>query len=276
MTGFLKRVVTALSLVAVFLGTLWFEQLKLGFVALITALATVGIIEYFGLLKKHGFASTPALPVILGALIVLTGFHASIVEVNAATAGAAVIVVFTLIVGSKATINTLLGGVIGLVYISWAAAHVSLMFSELNSGPGLVTAMAVAVALTDVGAYFVGKSIGAHKLAPVVSPNKTWEGAIGGFVVAGIGMGVLWQLAKWLEWHRYPDWTLLEYVVVGAALSVASQIGDLAQSALKRDAGVKDSGNIFPGHGGVLDRCDGFLFAAPVLYYLAVLMDQHL
>ena len=92
--------------------------------------------------------------------------------------------------------------------------------------------------------------------------------AVCGFVVAGIGMAVVWQLKQSLDWTTYPDWTLGKYVAIGALLSIASQVGDLTQSALKRDAGVKDSGNIFPGHGGVLDRCDGFLFAAPVFYYL--------
>jgi phosphatidate cytidylyltransferase len=83
-------------------------------------------------------------------------------------------------------------------------------------------------------------------------------------------MFVIYLLRHRYGWHALPDWSIYRYLVAGLALSAASQIGDFAESALKRDAGVKDSGGIFPGHGGVLDRCDGFLYAAPFLYYIAL------
>ena len=83
-----------------------------------------------------------------------------------------------------------------------------------------------------------------HKLAPIVSPNKTWEGSIGGFVFTGIGMAVLWKLRESQEWYSYPDWSVLKYFLTGAVLSIASQVGDLTESAMKRDADVKDSGSI--------------------------------
>ena len=137
-----------------------------------------------------------------------------------------------------------------------------------GEGPGIVTALFVSVILTDTAAYFGGRALGRHKLAPVVSPNKTWEGAVSGFVFAVLGMCVLYVLRDRYSWTALPEWSLFKYAIAGALLSVASQVGDLVESSLKRDAGVKDSGVFFPGHGGVLDRCDGFLFAAPVLYYI--------
>jgi phosphatidate cytidylyltransferase len=88
-----------------------------------------------------------------------------------------------------------------------------------------------------------------------------------------VGVVFIHYLRQRYQWPALPAWTFWQYAVAGALLSVTSQIGDIAESLLKRDAGVKDSGAFFPGHGGVLDRCDGFLFAAPALYYMAVLIS---
>ncbi|UWG98518.1 phosphatidate cytidylyltransferase [Dehalobacter sp. DCM] len=113
--------------------------------------------------------------------------------------------------------------------------------------------------LTDTGAFFVGITLGKHKLVPKVSPNKSVEGAIG-----GLAMALISGLAFWL----ITDIGSLPGILVLSLLtSMVSQIGDLFESALKRTAGVKDSGKLIPGHGGILDRFDSFLFALPLVYY---------
>ena len=117
------------------------------------------------------------------------------------------------------------------------------------------------VVATDVGAYFVGRAIGGPKLAPKISPGKTWSGAIGGLVTAEVALLIL--EVSVLDYT--PDFTM---VGIGALLSVASQLGDLGESALKRRAGAKDSGALIPGHGGLLDRFDGILGAALALFIL--------
>src|ERR1043166_5882991 len=121
---------------------------------------------------------------------------------------------------------------------------------------------------SDIGAYFVGRAIGKHKLIPAVSPGKTVEGAIGGLVASVI---VAWLIGdrmlrpaaqlgfKWAPWGL---------ILFGVAVSAAAQIGDLAESLLKREAGVKDSSRILPGHGGILDRLDSLFFVLPVSYLL--------
>lgn len=117
---------------------------------------------------------------------------------------------------------------------------------------------------TDTAAYFVGKAVGSRKLAPNVSPNKTWEGAIGGFcgaVACGVGLEAALGL----------DADMLTVALMSAALGVSGQIGDLYESKLKRIAGVKDSGRLFPGHGGVLDRMDSLMWNVVVLYHLVAL-----
>ncbi len=111
----------------------------------------------------------------------------------------------------------------------------------------------------DVAAYFVGSRFGRHKLAPHISPGKSWEGTVAGLLVAGVlgaGLGSVLGLSAVVG------------AVFGVVISIASQIGDLFESALKRAAGVKDSGSVLPGHGGVLDRFDGLFFAAPLGYVL--------
>jgi phosphatidate cytidylyltransferase len=132
----------------------------------------------------------------------------------------------------------------------------------------------------DTAAYYVGRAIGKNKLAPVVSPNKSWEGAIAS-VVASVAVAFLVfhfheQLDSWFSPHKTFFTKLLEVNVsaahvigLGVVTNIAAQFGDLFESALKRGAGVKDSGTLLPGHGGILDRIDALLFAIPVVWYYA-------
>lgn len=113
----------------------------------------------------------------------------------------------------------------------------------------------------DSGAYLVGKAIGRHKLLPAVSPGKTWEGLVGGIALA---LGAAYGLAiAWPQVLPASEWMMMALVT-----SLSATLGDLFESAIKRAAGVKDSGRLMPGHGGALDRFDGFLFAAPAAYLL--------
>jgi phosphatidate cytidylyltransferase len=130
-------------------------------------------------------------------------------------------------------------------------------------GPGwLFVTLAIAF-LSDTGAYAFGRLWGKHKLYPAVSPGKTWEGSLGGLVganVATLGFGSAFLLPELAVGHA---------VVLGVLGSLAGQVGDLFESMLKRSHGVKDSGNLLPGHGGMLDRVDALLFVGPVVYYFA-------
>ncbi|HEX8249884.1 MAG TPA: phosphatidate cytidylyltransferase [Pyrinomonadaceae bacterium] len=114
----------------------------------------------------------------------------------------------------------------------------------------------------DAGAYFAGKNLGKRKLIPKVSPNKTWEGAVGGLILSV----VFAALASYLF---FPELPYKHSIPLAMAITVIGVLGDLAESAMKRGAGVKDAASILPGHGGLLDRLDSLLFGAPVLYYFA-------
>ncbi|MER2233940.1 MAG: phosphatidate cytidylyltransferase, partial [Leuconostoc mesenteroides] len=120
--------------------------------------------------------------------------------------------------------------------------------------------------ITDSGAYMVGRAIGKNKLAPKISPNKTWEGSIGGSMVAIIVIPALFTIFHWL-----PDYNFIELLAFTAILSIAGQLGDLIESGFKRHYGVKDSGNILPGHGGILDRFDSMLIVMPMMAVLGIL-----
>jgi len=123
--------------------------------------------------------------------------------------------------------------------------------------------------LGDAAAYYVGSALGRHKMAPTVSPNKSWEGAAAGFVTA-VATAAVWGRLRLGE----VSWQLL---LLGAACGVAAQLGDLVESMLKRSSGIKDSGRLLPGHGGMWDRIDAVLFALPVLLAIALLWGpQHL
>ena len=152
--------------------------------------------------------------------------------------------------------------ILGFIYCGWFPLH--LMFlRELSSdrfhdGLGFVVMMFTAILLTDIGCYYAGRHLGKHKLAPVVSPNKTIEGSIGGMISAVIGAVIVSYFIEY-EWSYA--------VIIGLICTVFAQIGDLCESLIKRDAGVKDSGDTLPGHGGFLDRTDSFIFTIPVMYY---------
>jgi phosphatidate cytidylyltransferase len=150
---------------------------------------------------------------------------------------------------------------------------------EASNGPSLVAFLFCVVWAGDIAALYAGRAWGRHKLAPRLSPNKSWEGALGSvagslLVTAGL-LGLAHLLAAQWDSARlsYPE-DLWYWLVLAAAVNIAAQVGDLAESALKRSAGVKDSGTLLPGHGGVLDRIDALLLAAPVLWYAQVIHQR--
>lgn len=141
--------------------------------------------------------------------------------------------------------------------IPYFAAPIAAAHQLQAADPWLVCLLFAIVWVGDTGAYYVGRRFGRHKMAPMVSPNKTWEGAAAGFVASLIAAGI---------WSYYRlDRIDPGLLGVAALTAMAAQVGDLMESLIKRGAGVKDSGHVLPGHGGVLDRMDALLFAAPVM-----------
>jgi phosphatidate cytidylyltransferase len=147
---------------------------------------------------------------------------------------------------------------LGTLYIGFG--FYAMGYVRLGETAGLYTTLAAFAAIwgSDAGAYFVGRALGKHKLWPAISPNKTVEGSIGGVVTALVIALIFW----WISPDVMPLWRIL---CIGLASAVVGQMGDLIQSAYKRVRGVKDSGNLIPGHGGALDRTDSWLMVFPFL-----------
>ncbi|MGY3090702.1 phosphatidate cytidylyltransferase [Hymenobacter sp. UYAg731] len=155
---------------------------------------------------------------------------------------------------------------LGLLYVSLPMAMLNALPFVRNNGflPRRVFALLFLIWASDIGAYAVGRAIGKHKLAPKISPGKTWEGWAGGFLLT--------LVVGWAIGYMLPDMPLLHRLVAAGVVAVFAPLGDLAESMLKRSVGVKDSGSIMPGHGGLLDRFDAFLLVLPVLALLQLLV----
>lgn len=151
----------------------------------------------------------------------------------------------------------------GLIYLGFLGSYlISLRF--LPGGLWWFMLAIPAISMGDAGAFFIGRKFGKHKLAPNVSPSKTIEGYFGGVlftVLGGALLGFLWNL-------RFAEITLLRGVVLGVILGILAPLGDLGESMLKRQFGIKDTGRIFPGHGGIMDRMDSWLWGAVISYYV--------
>ncbi|HET9838859.1 MAG TPA: phosphatidate cytidylyltransferase [Candidatus Angelobacter sp.] len=174
-------------------------------------------------------------------------------------------------------LGSVAASILGIVYIGVSLSLLIPLRAD-DTRSVLVIFILFSVWAGDIAAYYVGRSLGRHKLAPVVSPNKSWEGAIAS-VLASVGIAVLVLHFRHVldEWFSYPGmfredtfppvWplSLAHALVLGVLTNVAAQFGDLFESALKRGANVKDSGTLLPGHGGMLDRIDALLFAIPIV-----------
>jgi len=151
---------------------------------------------------------------------------------------------------------------LGIVWIGLPLAHAVLLRELPSHGAALLIDVLVGTFVTDTAAYATGRMFGSHPIAPAISPNKTIEGLIGGFVIGTMGF---WFAGLYQNWLSGTD-----ALIIGAAVAAAAPVGDLFESLLKRDLGTKDTGTLFGPHGGILDRLDAVLFTVVVGYYLSV------
>jgi phosphatidate cytidylyltransferase len=281
----MKRILTATVLILavfalIFFGQLWmitlfsaivaelaaYEYLKLAAVGAEAHGATLRIpVWWMALGTALAFVVTlPNVPVesqlpVLSALTLIlfawNGFRAPLVQVLPDTAQ----------------------GLFGLIYIAYPLTLVPLLWKQ-EDGPALVLFLMVCVWTGDIAALYIGRAFGKRKLAPRLSPGKTWVGSIASIVGSMLAAGIVIAIADTLTARgntllhiSEPIWQSL---LLAAILNIAAQLGDLLESAIKRGAGVKDSGTMLPGHGGILDRIDALLLAAPVLWFALLLKDH--
>ncbi len=256
---FLQRVISSLGIVLVlgagmFLGGwVW--------LGLITLVAVGAIKEYADMLADKGYKLP--LPLLMGLtflMIALQSYNIGIIsELGLLIAFISMIV---WLVTTQDVFANFAFGFVGYMMIAWTLSFL-LCLESMGEGWRLTLLAFLIVWATDAGAYCVGMLFGRHKMAPVISPKKSWEGAVGGVLCCLLVVIVYNELVLDYTWR----------FVLAAALicSVFGQIGDLLESWLKRWAGVKDSGSLIPGHGGLMDRFDSMMLVAPLLYYLLII-----
>jgi len=250
----MKRVVTALFLVPIAVYSALFAPWWILF-AVITIVALLSFHEYAAITESFA-----PLGFVAGILILAAPQHETSLLILLSTLAA---MCLTLAAADPAKGFTRAAAlVVGIVYIfgSWKTG---ILLHDINPN-WLMFGLGVNW-IGDTGAYYVGRTFGRHKLAPSVSPGKSWEGAAAS-VVTGVAAGMIYLPLT------IKGTSLLAAGLLALAANVAGQVGDLAESAIKRGAGVKDSGHLLPGHGGVLDRVDSTMFALPVLYSLLTLL----
>lgn len=268
MSELTKRALTGAAYVAVTIGS-----------ALAGPWTTLLVFLPVGLVAAHElhrlqWAGTPAPSPIV--LLVLTGMAQATIAASAFVPQVTLLVVvavLTFLAIAGLTLVLLRGGraplqEAGLVILTLAyiALPFGLITHLLVPVPAIFIGFMVMLWTNDTGAYLVGRAMGRTKLLPSVSPKKTVEGLIGGILLT--------VLAAWClhHWQPLPVLSLVQWCTCAVAVAITATIGDLLESAFKRAAGVKDSGNVLPGHGGILDRFDGFLLAAPAMLLTVLLL----
>lgn len=270
------RVLTGLAIVAPAFYLLGWSP-KWLFMAVQIAVAEFGLYEYIGISRKSGVAVFAAVLYAAGAALCLLQWAALRDSEGVELIAFVILLLLVPVIAlwEAPDLKTYLGRTTSSLFgIFYAAFCLSFLFplrfarvgAGLANGRALVYFLFVVICAGDIFAYFTGRSWGRHYLFPRVSPKKTVEGAVGG-LVASVFFGWLFARFFWRPAHTA--------AILGLAVcvAVAGQFGDLVESALKRGAGMKDSGAVLPGHGGVLDRVDSLLFGAPVLWLALVLRN---
>ncbi|OGW84786.1 MAG: hypothetical protein A3C35_03480 [Omnitrophica bacterium RIFCSPHIGHO2_02_FULL_46_11] len=223
----------------------------------------IGLLEYFNLAQKKGFFINRYLGLMFGVLLPLPHYFPGDAIVLTVALLCLFIFNFHRAFKGNAILSTALT-LFGLIYVAWFFSFLT-KIRALENGALWVFYIIFIIKAGDAAAYFAGKQFGKNKLIAHVSPNKSVEGAVAGFLVTVI----LSLLSKFY----LPNTRLLHFAVLGVVFGLLSQLGDLAESLLKRDAGVKDSG-VIPGLGGVLDIIDSLLLTLPILYYYLVVAQN--
>ena len=231
------------------------------FDAVIAVIAVLAMYEFLSLGKAKGYELPVALCIGI-MLIIIAAFVLENLSVELGMFAALLIIPASYVFSRKPLADSLPSSAIAVLattYVGMLAGSLIRLRNDFPEGWKLIFFLLLVVWLGDSGAYYVGKSLGKHKLSPRISPKKTVEGLIGGITTSVI-------TALVIHFTFFKTFPLVHAILAGVLLSFAGVIGDLAESMWKRSADVKDSGTLLPGHGGFLDRFDSILFTAPILY----------
>lgn len=279
-----RRVVSSIILIPVLIGAAWLGDPWASLV--VGAFVTGAAYEFMTLADRAGYHPMKATGIVL-ALLFLVGasvqanvFQNTGRELIPIVLTAAVVTVLAVRLLRKEATTAFADWAVtlgGALWTGWLLAHWVLLRDVEPNGRSWVIVALLLTFTSDTAAYAVGRAIGRHRLIPEISPNKTWEGAIGSLIATPIVAAALMMVlaaSPFAAIGLAPPLTPAVALGIGVAVSLAAQLGDLVESALKRAAHVKDAGGLIPGHGGVLDRIDSLTFVAVVVYYLGPLLNS--
>ena len=272
------RIITAAVALPIIIASvvlpIWFPQAVWIFVAIAGFAMAAGLFEFYSLTKKLELKADPSIGY-LWAICLFIGFvfDAPAKQPDLILATLAVFLMALLVSQMfrfRVDFSKMLTGVgvtlLGVLYVAFLGGYLVATRMGFEQRPNLSTHLLgyffLVVFASDTGAYFTGRALGKHKLAPSISPGKTVEGLIGGVVSAA-------AVAALATWWFFPELPYQSSVALAIVLALVGVLGDLAESAFKRGSKTKDAASILPGHGGFLDRLDSLLFGAPILYYFA-------
>ena len=270
----MKRLLTAVIVLPFLIASILVSWLWWLFVLLAAAAMVLALWEFYLLAKKLQLKPDPVPGFVAGAALITISLQAKEPAlVFLLFLLVIIILVIVTLIGAMlrgAPFDKMIGSsgatILGVLYVALLGTHLVLIRTgfEPQRSAHLLSFFFLVLMGSDTGAYYVGRALGKHKLAPKISPGKTWEGAVGG-VVSALAMATL---AHFWFFRELPLKWMLPLAFV---MSIVGILGDIVESALKRSASAKDAANILPGHGGLLDRLDSLLFNAPLIYYFAVL-----
>jgi phosphatidate cytidylyltransferase len=267
----MKRILTAVVALPILIASILVQSLWWLFVALAAAAMVIGLWEFYLLAKRLKLKPDSAAGFVASAaLITIALQNDPAVNVLLVQFVIIVLTAVTLVAATlrgapfDAMITSTGATILGVLYVPLLGSHLISLRTGFTPALSahLLSFFFLVLMGADTGAYYIGRAFGKHKLAPAISPGKTWEGVVGGIVTA-LAMATL---AHFWFFRELP----LKYILpLAVVMTVVGILGDLTESALKRGAGAKDAANILPGHGGILDRLDSLLFNAPLIYYFA-------
>jgi phosphatidate cytidylyltransferase len=251
-------IAVGVALVAMVIASLF--VVKEAFIAVVAVALAIGLFELtraFGTVR----IALPVLPVVTGGTIMLIGSYFGSMETASIAMALTVLgtMVWRLSDGAEGFVRDATAGVFSLSYLYLMGTFVLLMLKE-DDGPWRIVAFIVATIASDIGGYIAGVLFGKHPMAPTISPKKSWEGFTGSLIF-GVASGI-----ATVTYALDGDWWV--GIVLGVAGVVFATLGDLSESLIKRDLGIKDMGDLLPGHGGLMDRLDSLIAVAPVAWLI--------
>ena len=273
----LPRFLTALVGVPLLILAIWWGQIP--FFVLIFGVIMISLYEYFSLAEEAGWPVSKKMGILCGGILVLAIFlfgtqmnwnKTCSLQIFFSPAVLSILMII-LIAGAlfrrdkeSAFMNIAMTW-FGIFYVVWTLAHILLIRELRPEGQSYAFFLFLVIWALDIGAYFGGRTFGKNKLSEAISPKKTWEGVAAGSLTAFL-------TALVCRWGFLKSITIFQALMLAMIIIIFAQLSDLSESLFKRNVNVKDSGNLLPGHGGMLDRFDSFILTAPLYYYAIVIL----